>query len=99
MIAVNPDLIIVEDAGTDIISESGKPLGDFLPNDSGNWHIDQKWGMRIPEQGGTAYIRISPELRDFFKLCQEKHGVIGFEYDFDDPGLNFGLILKKESSK
>lgn len=53
------------------------------------------WEMSVPEQGGTAYIRITPQLRDFFKLCQEKHGVIGFEYDFEEGGLNFGLILKK----
>lgn len=55
-----------------------------------------EWEMTVPEQGGTAYIRISPQLRDFFKLCHEKHGVIGFEYDFDEAGLNFGLILKKD---
>jgi hypothetical protein len=40
---------------------------------------------------GTAYFRITPAFRDFLKLCQEKEGVIGFEYDFDS--LNFGVIL------
>lgn len=54
------------------------------------------WQMTVPEQGGTAYIRISPQLRDFFKLCHEKHGVIGFEYDFEEAGLNFGLVLNKD---
>lgn len=55
-----------------------------------------EWQMSVPAQGGTAYIRITPQLRDFFKLCHEKHGVIGFEYDFDNPGLNLGVVLKKE---
>jgi len=45
------------------------------------------------ESSGVAYFRISPEFRDFLKICEEKHGVIGFEYEFGE--LNFGVILKK----
>lgn len=82
MIAFNPDMIEVEDTGTAIDEDSEM--------------INQSWGMRVPTQGGTAYIRISPELRDFFKLCNDKHGVIGFEYDFEEAGLNFGLMLKAD---
>ena len=37
--------------------------------------------------GGTAYFRITPELRDFLRLCHEKHGVVGFEYG-GDPGCH-----------
>jgi hypothetical protein len=46
--------------------------------------------------GGTAYFRITPELRDFLRLCHEKHGVVGFEYDFDEGGFNFGVILSNK---
>lgn len=95
MISFDPDQIIVQDAGTDIISlKDGKRLGDFIPGKE-DWEIQQKWGMKVPEQGGTAYIRIPPALRDFLKLCHETSGVIGFEYDFNEMGLNFGVVLKK----
>jgi len=43
-----------------------------------------------------AYINLSQEARDFLLLCQETHGVIGFEYDFEQGGLKFGIILKGE---
>lgn len=45
---------------------------------------------------GTAYVRLSNELYDFFKLCEEKHGVVGFEWD---GSRNFGLILDKPAKK
>ena len=90
MIAFDPDEIIVKDTGSKLV-HNPKVDGDYL--------IEGKWEMTVPEQGGIAYIRITPQLRDFFKLCQEKYGVIGFEYDFEDPGLNFGVVLKKESEK
>jgi hypothetical protein len=80
MIAFDPDQIIVEDNGREV---------DFDKK-----MLTEHWQMRIPKQGGTAWIRITPELRDFLKLRQEKHGVIGFEYDFEEAGLNFGLVLK-----
>jgi hypothetical protein len=57
------------------------------------------FGMTVKDVGGVAYVRISPELRDFLKLCHEKHGVVGFEYDFDNPGLNFGVILSEANKE
>lgn len=60
--------------------------------------VEVEFKHTIPEQGGTAWIRIDPALRNFFMECQKKHGVIGFTYDFEEGGLNFGLILKKGKS-
>jgi len=42
---------------------------------------------------GIAYYRIDPQFRDFLKKCDEKHGIIGFEWDGES--LNFGVILLK----
>ena len=42
---------------------------------------------------GIAYYRLTPEMRDFFSKCNEKHGIIGFE--FEEGSLNFGVILGK----
>ena len=83
MIAFNPDKIDVT------VKKHHEPTKDIAYSE---------WQMTVPEQGGTAYIRITPQLRDFFLLCQEKHEVIGFEYDFEEGGLNFGLVIKKEQS-
>ena len=44
------------------------------------------------ENEGVAYYRITPEFLEFLKKCDEKFGIIGFEYD---GSLNFGVILKK----
>lgn len=79
MLAFDPDLIEVDITGHDIHGDDIRTL----------------WQMKVPEQGGTAYFRIAPEFRDFLKLCHDKHGVIGFEYDFDDLSLNFGVVVKK----
>jgi hypothetical protein len=87
MLSINPDLI---DITTD-----GKLVQD--PESETGLAVQTSYRMTVPEQGGVAYIRITPQLRDFFKLCQEKHGVIGFEYDFEEADLNFGLVLKKGS--
>ena len=46
------------------------------------------------ESGGVAYYRITSEFRNFLKQCNEKHGIIGFEYE--EGSLNFGVILNKE---
>ena len=43
---------------------------------------------------GVAYYRITPDFRDFLKVCEEKHGILGFEYTQGE--LNFGVILKKK---
>lgn len=87
MIAFDPDKIDVKINAIDIAVDPDSKMANV------------PWEMSVPEQGGTAYIRITPQLRDFFKLCQEKHGVIGFEYDFEEAGLNFGLVLKKEATQ
>lgn len=52
--------------------------------------------LSAPEMGATAYYRISREFRDFLINCNEMYGVIGFEYDFEDGNLNFGVVLKKD---
>jgi hypothetical protein len=92
----NPDTIIVKDTGTGLnIIGDEKFTAEMQAKLKDSISIHQSWGMEVPEMGGTAWIRITPQLRDFFKLCHEKHGVIGFEYDFDEGGLNFGLILRK----
>lgn len=90
MIAFDPDLIDIKQ-DYELIQ---KPITDDI---SKGTEIKLSYEMTVPDAGGTAYIRITPQLRDFFKLCHDKHGVIGFEYDFDEAGLNFGLILKKEA--
>jgi len=44
---------------------------------------------------GTAYFRISRELKEFLSICNEKHGIMGFEYE--DRSFNFGVILENEN--
>jgi len=44
------------------------------------------------ESGGIAYYRITSDLKEFLQKCEERHGIIGFEYD---GSFNFGIILKK----
>lgn len=90
MIAFNPDDLIVEDAGSTL---------DFDPDGSFGPVVHSKWQMHAPEYEGIAYIRITPQLRDFIKLCHDKHVVIGFEYDLDDMGLNLGLVLKNKAKE
>jgi hypothetical protein len=97
MIAIDPDEIIVNDSGTHfepIHADAAELIADL----SKGVNIKQQWQMTIPEQGPMTYFRITPQMRDFLKLCHEKHGVIGFEYDFDEAGLNFGLVLRKEAT-
>lgn len=89
MIAFDPDELNIEQ-DYELVDDPASPSGHG---------IKLKYEMTVPEQEGTAYIRIDPKLRDFFKLCNDKHGVIGFEYDFDEAGLNLGLILKKEDKE
>ena len=40
---------------------------------------------------GVAYFRISKEFKEFLTMCNEKEGIIGFE--FEDGSYNFGVIL------
>lgn len=41
---------------------------------------------------GIVYFRLDDNLFEFLKLCEEKHGILGFEWD---GSRNFGLILRK----
>lgn len=41
---------------------------------------------------GTAYYRLPDDMYKFFHLCEEKHGIMGFEWD---GSRNFGVILKR----
>lgn len=45
---------------------------------------------------GVAYYRLPDGLFEFLKLCQEKHGIMGFEYD---GSRNFGVILKNPAKE
>jgi len=45
------------------------------------------------KSAGVAYYRLPDHLFDFLKLCQEKHGIVGFEWD---GSRNFGVIIKNE---
>jgi hypothetical protein len=44
----------------------------------------------------VAYIRITPAFRDFLMMVYQSAKVVGFEYDFDEAGLNFGIIVKDD---
>ena len=46
------------------------------------------------ENNGIAYYRLDPHMWEFFQKCRDKHGIIGFAWDPDDP-WNFGVILGK----
>ena len=46
--------------------------------------------------GGVAYYRLSKEMREFFKKCEKKHGIVGFEWEAES--WNFGVILKPNPS-
>lgn len=89
MIAFDPDLIDIKITSSQIKEEDLKDGKDYTQTTD--------WEMTIPTQKGTAYIRISPQLRDFFLQCQERHKVIGFEYDFEGAGLSFGVVLGEKN--
>lgn len=40
----------------------------------------------------VAYYRIPKEVKEFFELCEKKHGIAGFEWEVGS--FNFGVILK-----
>lgn len=39
---------------------------------------------------GTAFYRIDQAMLEFLRGCQEKHGILGFEWD---GSYNFGVIV------
>lgn len=45
----------------------------------------------------VAYYRIPEDLKEFLTTCNEKHGIVGFEYV--DGSFNFGVILKKSEDE
>lgn len=49
------------------------------------------------KSSGTAYYRLDPKIRDFFKLCRKDHEIMGFEWDGES--LNFGVILVHKDAK
>ena len=56
--------------------------------------LDIDFPANIPiESKGVAYFRLTKEFKEFLSLCNEKHGIIGFE--FEDGSFNFGVILGK----
>jgi hypothetical protein len=50
----------------------------------------------IVESKGIAYFRIDDILFDFMKKCDEKHRIIGFEWD---GSRNFGVILGESENQ
>jgi hypothetical protein len=49
------------------------------------------------ESEGVAYYRLPIDLKMFLKKCNDKHGIIGFEYEADS--WNFGVILGKNKQE
>lgn len=41
---------------------------------------------------GVAYYRLPDDIFSFLTVCQERHGILGFEWD---GTRNFGVILVK----
>lgn len=54
--------------------------------------VDVRLNPEVYHSEGTAYFRLPDDFFNFLKLCQEKHGISGFEYD---GSRNFGVILDK----
>jgi hypothetical protein len=46
---------------------------------------------------GTAYFRITKEMKEFLSLCNKKDGIMGFE--FEDGSFNFGVILSENKKQ
>ena len=46
---------------------------------------------------GVAYYRLTKEIKEFFELCEKKHGIAGFEWEIGS--YNFGIILKNNYEK
>lgn len=46
------------------------------------------------ESSGVAYYRLDKDFKEFLSKCEDKHGIIGFEFEYGS--WNFGVILKKK---
>ena len=46
---------------------------------------------------GTAYYRLTEQMKEFFEKCLEKSDIIGFEWE--EGSFNFGIILADKSNK
>lgn len=55
--------------------------------------VDKRFGQN-PDTSPTAYYRLPEEVKDFLLKCQQKHGVVGFRWDPEDP-WNFGVLLSE----
>lgn len=54
--------------------------------------IDIDFPVDTPiKSSGTAYYRLTTEMKEFLQRCQEKHQIIGFEWE--EGSFNFGVIL------
>ncbi len=45
---------------------------------------------------GITYYRLTPDMKKFMQLCEDKHGIAGFQWD---GSFNFGIILKNEKDE
>jgi hypothetical protein len=43
---------------------------------------------------GTAYYRLTKEMKEFLEICSKENDIIGFE--FEEGSFNFGVILRKK---
>lgn len=82
MKAFNPDELNVTTTGHEIIQTAVGKVAKC------------NWELQSPNEGKIAHYRITPEFREFLRLCEDKQGVIGFEYDFEADDLSFGVILR-----
>lgn len=60
-------------------------------------HVIRAIDINVPtdipvKSEGVAYYRLPDHLFEFLKLCQDKHGILGFEWRFGER--NFGIILR-----
>jgi hypothetical protein len=44
----------------------------------------------------VAYIRIPSQFRDFLQKVYNNAKVVGFQYDFEEGDLNFGILVKDD---
>ncbi len=64
---------------------------EYVKASDKEWHYD--WTVSHPDVTGRACFRITPEMRAFLLLCHKSQEIIGFEYDFEEGGKDFNLIL------
>jgi len=50
--------------------------------------------VHVPFETATAYYTLPPRVRDYIKDCQDKYGVVGFEYDLENDPYTFGIVIR-----